>query len=260
MRLDLMARLEDFVPPRDLFWARANYADVGRALFKLLVDVAELGADERVLDVGCGTGRLAVPLADHLGASGSYEGFDNRADRVAWCQEKIEPLHPNFRFRAVDVFNTLYNPEGAIRADEFTFPYADEEFDLVFLISVFTHMLDKAVERYLSEIARVMRPGGRCLISWFLLNEESLRALEEQKDERRDPAGNAYTALFSHDFGVYRLSDLGRPECIVAFDESYILDLYAREKLEIRQPIHYGDWTGRKNALGNQDYVLAYRS
>ncbi len=249
-------RLEDFVPPPELFAAREDYAVVARRLFDALVEVSGLRAGERVLDVGCGAGRVAAPLVDHLGPDGSYEGFDRNASRIEWCNERIAPLHPRFRFQAIDVFNSG-RQKGTVPAGELTFPYPDADFDLVFLFSVFTHMLPEGVERYLSEIARVLRPGGRTVITWFLLNEESLRALDEQRESRRDGASNAHETRLSHDLGVCRVSDPKRPESVVAFDEAFVLDAYERNGLEVEHPIRYGSWIGREGTLINQDVVVA---
>ena len=204
-------RLEDFIPPPELFAARDDYAEVARNLFEVLVEMSGLQPGERVLDVGCGTGRLAAPLLDHLGPAGSYEGFDRDASRIDWCNEHIAPLHPKFRFRTVSVFNSS-RQKGDLPAGKLSFPYPDADFDLVFLFSVFTHMLPEGVERYLAEIRRVLRPGGRSVITWFLLNDESRRALDEQHDEPSDRASNAHKSRFSHDFGVYRVADRARPE------------------------------------------------
>src|SRR5207302_825955 len=75
-------------------------------------DLAALRRDERVLDVGCGIGRMARPLAGYLGPEGSYDGFDVNREGIAWCQERYAG-HPNFRFTAVDLHNRRYNPQGA---------------------------------------------------------------------------------------------------------------------------------------------------
>jgi len=251
-------RLEDFVPPPELFAARNDYAEVARNLFNVLVEVSGLEPDERVLDVGCGTGRLAAPLLDHLGPDGSYEGFDRDASRIDWCNEHIAPLHPRFGFQTVSVFNSS-RQKGDLPAGELTFPYPDADFDLVFLFSVFTHMLPEGVERYLAEIHRVLRPGGRALITWFLLNDESRRALAEQHDQRSDRANNAHESRLSHDLGVYRVANRARPEAVVAYDEPFVLDAYGRNGLEVEQPIHYGSWIGREGTVMNQDVVLARR-
>jgi SAM-dependent methyltransferase len=249
-------RLEEFVPPTDIFFAREDYAEVARTLFETLVEVSGLQPGERVLDVGCGAGRVAAPLVDHLGPGGSYEGFDRNSARIDWCNERIAPLHPGFRFQVIEAFNSP-RQKGTVSADEVTFPYPDSEFDLVFLFSVFTHMLPEGVERYLAEIARVLKPGGRTVITWFLLNEESLRALEEQHDQRRNPASNAQESRFSHDLGVYRVADRARPEAVVAYHEQFVREAYSRSGLEVEEPIRYGSWIGREGTLLNQDLVVA---
>ena len=44
--------------------------------FESLYSTAQLSPDHRVLDIGCGTGRMAIPLTSFLSKKGSYEGFD----------------------------------------------------------------------------------------------------------------------------------------------------------------------------------------
>ena len=258
--MERSVNLEDYVPPFELFNARADYAEVARKMFGLLLDQTGLQPHERVLDVGCGTGRIAVPLTAHLDERGSYEGFDNSGERIDWCNERIAPLHPNFRFQAVDVFSSLYHRTGSIKPEEFSFPYPDDDFDVVFLFSVFTHIRGAGVERYLREIARVLRPGGRSMITWFLLNDESKRSLEQQADTRSDPASNAYNAAFSHNMGHYRLSSLSVPEGVVGFEEDWARAEYEAAGLAVQEPIHYGDWTrDRTDTLINQDIVIAHK-
>ena len=82
-----------------------------------------LKPDERVLDAGCGIGRIAVPLTEYLDESGGYEGFDIAPEGIAWCRENITPRYPNFRFQVADIYNKSYNPEGSQKADEYEFPY-----------------------------------------------------------------------------------------------------------------------------------------
>jgi len=64
-------------------------------------------------------------------------------------------------------------PGGQINPKKFVFPYADSSFDLVFLTSVFTHMLPEDVKRYMEEISRVLKSGGRSVVTYFLVNPPS---------------------------------------------------------------------------------------
>ena len=157
---------------------------LGELYIRQFVDLADLTPDQAVLEPGCGTGRMAEPLTRYLTATGSYEGFDVMAEAVEWCQENIASSHPNFHFRHVDVLDRAYNPNGNLSPTEFEFPYEREAFDFVFLTSVFTHMLPPEVRRYMSEVRRVLRPSGRCLMTFFLLNEESIEAT--RSGARRD--------------------------------------------------------------------------
>jgi SAM-dependent methyltransferase len=247
----------DPVPPQELFQHRDDYLAVARRMFDVLVELTGLTPEDRVLDVGCGAGRLATPLARFLGPEGSYEGFDNSAERIAWCNEHIGGLHPRMRFTVADVYSGQYNPGATLQPRDFTFPYEDGEFDVVLLMSVFTHMLPDDVSHYAGEIARVMKPGGRAMITWLILNEESERLIAAQNDRRRDPAQNARDAAFSHDFGVYRVTDPKTPEYVIAYREDFVRKTYGDSGLEIVEPINYGRWAGRESGRLNQDAVVA---
>jgi SAM-dependent methyltransferase len=252
--------LGELVPPRDLLpeQHREGFIESGKEMLALLIRLGGLGPDDDVLDVGCGAGRIAVALSSYLSMDGSYEGFDVLGERIDWCTQNITPRHSNFRFQVADVYNERYNPRGTIRGADFRFPYPDERFDLVFLFSVFTHMLSADFENYLAEISRVLRPDGRCLATFLLLNEESLGLIEED-DRRKDPAKNALNARFGHDFGTYRISDPRYPEQVVAYREEFVDEACSRHGLRIRGR-HYGWWPGRdRESRDRQDVVVADR-
>jgi SAM-dependent methyltransferase len=235
-------------PPADVHdVGGGDFGEIGEQFLVLFRELCGLQPHEHVLDVGCGIGRMALPLTKYLSPEGRYEGFDIARDAVDWCRENITPAHPNFRFHFADIFNGAYNPNGQIAAKEYTFPFGEAEFDFVYLTSVFTHMLPDDVENYLSEISRVLKSGARCFITICLLNEESL-ALQA--------AGKA-RVNFTHDFGVYRSTGRAKPEVVLAYDEDFIFDLYTRSRLRIRPPIYYGAWAGREVGRTNQDIIIA---
>jgi SAM-dependent methyltransferase len=183
----------------------------------------------------------------YLTAEGSYEGIDIVPKGVEWCKKQYTPRFPNFRFQLIDVYNHLYNPGGKYSAKDYKFPFPEAEFDFVVLNSVFTHMLAEDVENYLSEVTRVLKPGGRCLISFFLINDESSQLIAE---------GQSSLSL-THDFGPARAISREMPEDAVGFGESYVWDLYRRLGLDIQQPVQYGSWCGRKEYLSYQDLIVA---
>lgn len=221
---------------------------VGELYLRLFVELAGLQRDESVLEPGCGTGRMAEPLAGYLSAAGSYEGFDVVSDAIRWCVENISSKHPNFRFRHVDVFNRAYNPTGRLDPEAFEFPYADETFGFVLLTSVFTHMLPSHVRHYLDEVRRVLRPGGRCLMTFFLLNRESIAAVRDGNASRR----------FAHEGDGYRYDIRDRPEAAVAYREDDVLRFCEQAGLVLSADIRYGRWSGRPQPP-NQDTLVVER-
>jgi SAM-dependent methyltransferase len=217
---------------------------------RYFMELGNLKPDERVLDVGCGTGHLAIPLTKYLGRTGTYDGFDVVSDCIDWCKTNVASKYPNFHFTHVDVFNRAYNLNGKLKATEFSFPYGDRSFDFVFLRSVFTHMLPEEMENYFREIARVLKVGGRCLITFLLLNEESLQLIK---------AGRSVYDL-KHEGAGYRMVDLRVPERVVGYNEDFIRALYEKCQLTITEPIHYGLWCERETYLDRdirQDIVVA---
>jgi SAM-dependent methyltransferase len=245
---------DPLLPPRYRLYAgwRGNYGKVSGRWLLAALDAGELAPDGRVLDIGCGPGRIAARLTRHL-ESGSYEGFDIVPRSIRWCQRSITPRHPTFRFQLADIRSGQYNPTGSQEARSYTFPYDDGEFDLALAASVFTHMRPGEINRYVSEAGRVLKPGGRFLASFFLLNEDTQKRLmvsgaRSLGDEQRD-------------YGIpYRSGHPDTPEHMIAMFESDVREMYERAGLEI-QSIRYGKWCGRRDSyLGfGQDLIVARR-
>jgi len=240
---------DPLVPPARLHTVGpdVDFRASGDDFFSLLRALVDLRPDERVLDVGCGRGRLARPLAGYLNEAGSYDGFDVAEIAIKWCKRHYARAHPNFTFTYVNVANTSYNPEGGRGAESFVFPYGNASFDFVFLASVFTHMLPAGIERYTHEIARVLAPGGRCLATFFLLNDESRRLMSEGRSTQR----------FSSAEWPYAVVDSTHPEDAVAFDERWALARLTEAGLSPRAPVDYGGWCGREEFTSYQDIVIA---
>lgn len=243
----LAGRRDPLVPPRGLwFVGGGDFRD--NQLLESFIRIGDLQRQNRVLDVGCGIGKQAVPLTQYLTAAGSYEGFDIVEAGVHWCQREITSRFPAFRFRHVDVFNKHYNPEGKVPPEQWKFPYSDSEFDFVYLISVFTHMLPDAVRNYIHEIGRVLKPGAKSFISFFLLNDISRQLVAEGKS----------TFPLNHDCGDYSVLDPKFPETGVGLSETFVRRCYEESGLNINA-IHYGSWCGRKNVSSLQDVVVSTR-
>jgi len=238
------------LPPKGLQrYVGGAYKEVGAEFFGYLTGLCGLQPGDSVLDVGCGSGRMALPLTDYLSGEGRYAGFDISEKAIAWCTENISQSHPNFAFEVADIQNSFYNPKGKYKSSEFPFPYPDASFDVVFLTSVFTHMFPPDVKHYLHEIARVLKPGGRCLTTFFLINEESSALTKARKG----------TLNFEHEGPGYRTTDKKRPEAAIAYPEAFARDLHAECGLALQEPIRYGSWCGRPQYLSFQDILISVK-
>ncbi len=133
------------------------------------------------LDLGCGNGSVARALTSYLQPPGSYEGLDIHGGSVAWLREHYQS-RPLFRFTHANVYNKMYNPDATVGAAEYRLPYADGAFTQALLKSVFTHMHPKDIRHYLRELGRVIRSGGRAVITYFLLNDESRAFVAKDRD------------------------------------------------------------------------------
>lgn len=134
-----------------------------------------LDRKSRLLEIGCGPGRLPIGILTSVGDIASYLGVDVNKRSVDWCRRHIEPHHPSFHFVHLDVANRRYNQDGTLARARL--PADDRSFDIVYLYSVFSHLLREDVEHYLGEIGRVLRPGGGVFLTAFV--EENVADVAE---------------------------------------------------------------------------------
>ena len=198
----------------------------------------------RVLDIGSGPGNLAVGLLDYL--RGGYDGVEIHAESVGWCQRAITTRYPGFRFHRPDLSNAAYNPGGRTSAASYRFPFDEGTFDVIFLGSVFTHLLPDAAEHYVNEIARLLKPDGFCVASYFLLNDETRAGVS---------GGRSFLSFdVQHPSGVCRLHDASLPEAAVTFEESFVRRVHDSAGLHIKDIRRGGWWTGGRH---DQDVLTA---
>ena len=233
-------------PPSKHFIGIENYLGIGKEFFSYFKDFGGLKPSDTILDIGCGSGRMAIPITGYL-SEGEYYGFDIIQNQVEWAQKNISVKFPNFHFQHVQVVNPIYNKKG-IDADKFSFPFENDMFDFIYLTSVFTHMLPKDFNNYLCEINRVLRSDGRCIATFFVLNDQSRTLIQSNKS----------TMNFIHEVSSNDCltNDLSAPEEAIAYDELYIKDSLKENNLEMLLPIKYGSWAGREEYLSFQDILI----
>ncbi len=237
------------IPPKEMiFVGEGDFQQIGEKWKRYFVEKTGLSPSAKVLDVGCGIGRMARPLTGYLAGSGEYRGFDVVKEGISWCQQNITSRFPNFKFQLTDVYNKHYNPAGTIRARDYKFPYDSEYFDFVFLTSVFTHMLPDEMENYLREIARVLKKQGTCVATFFLLNGATRQLMQDNKS----------SVNFKHRItDVCFALDGETPEAALAYDENFVFQVYSKSGLKISRAIQYGEWRRDVKSGFYQDIVCA---
>ncbi len=105
----------------------------------------DLANCQRILDFGCGCGRLARHMPSHTAAN--LYGVDYNARLIAWCRRNLPGIYAR---------NKLTPPLNL----------PDNHFDAIYALSVFTHLRQRTQEQWLQELERVLRPGGMALITF----------------------------------------------------------------------------------------------
>jgi ubiquinone/menaquinone biosynthesis C-methylase UbiE len=124
-----------------------------RAFRKRLLAPARLKAGESVLDVGCGTGSLALVAKDIVGPRGEVHGVDPSPEMIARANQKARKARSVVQFRT-GVAESL--------------DYPDARFDVV-LSTVMLHHLPKAIrQQSVREMRRVLKPNGRLVAVDFV--------------------------------------------------------------------------------------------
>lgn len=180
------------LPPAKMRWGGKSYKDddsyrkSAERSAALLAGSCGLNADSRVLDIGCGQGRLLLGILRRLGRVARYVGLDVHEESIAWADRHLSDDEGTIRFARLDLRNQRYNPDGvAMPSDGFANALeeigVETSFDVVALFSVFTHMHLDEMGAYLRAIGRVLSPRGRVFLSVFA--EDGVEAEVENPDD-----------------------------------------------------------------------------
>jgi SAM-dependent methyltransferase len=242
------------VPPQDLRARVGPFSDAGlfvasgRQTVERAQRLTGLSSSSHVLDIGCGCGRVALPLADTL-HEGIYVGLDPDIDHITWCNEEIASRDPRFSFYHLDIDVPPYNAGGRVRVEELQFPVPGP-FDVVILSSVLTHMAPAAIEHYLRELPCLLKSDGQCLVSALLIDDKARKAIAEGKTDFR----------FTHFLGSGCWTfDADNPSEGVAMETEWFFEALEANGLAMGQ-LEYGTWRDVKGVEIEHDWMSVLRA
>jgi SAM-dependent methyltransferase len=137
-------------------------------------------SDNLILDVGCGTGLLGISSEPFLGEKGRYVGIDVMENDIKFCRNHYPPS--SFEFIHFDSSNPAYAPSQ--KSKRLKWNLEDERFDLVTALSVWTHLNEEDALFYIKEVNRILKIGGKAIITFFLLDDLYERSLKIRSSEK----------------------------------------------------------------------------
>jgi hypothetical protein len=213
------------------------------AYLKLLAGLKDGG---HLWDIGCGCGLLELAL-ESCGWSGRVTGNDIHLPSIQWASRHITPRIPSNAFVHSDIFNEAYWPAGRLEAAKWFDTFDVSGFSAVIAKSLFTHMFPDEMGIYLAQVSQRLVPGGRGILTFFLLNERSLTAPFPRISFQKNNADDVFAVRNRH-----------APTAAVAYDESALMERIRAAGMAIHD-IHPGAWTGQANGLSFQDLVIVGR-
>lgn len=214
-----------------------HFINIGKTFHKLLIEHINLTKSCRLLDVGCGSGRLSLQLENWL----HYVGFDINLHFVSLAQNYSRNID------LFDIHHEEFNPFGSIDPMTFEFPYSTP-FDAVIAIAVFNHFRVEWLDNYFKQIARVLKRNGSFFGTFILLNDQSKLDIDTKSNHK-------FTFDHRTDDGWYHTVE--RPLLNVAISENYIRRKMMENKLSIIEPIRYGEWRQSGLAITGHDVIIA---
>jgi SAM-dependent methyltransferase len=191
------------------------YLQSAEAEARRLAEHCGCHAGSRVLDVGCGLGRLPIGILRVIGEI-DYTGIDIDRHSIAWCRRFIGKHHPSFHFVRLNLYNERYNRKGVRFDMNFRFGFPDSSWNIIYLFSVFSHTTEEDMRIYLKEFSRLLDPDGCVFFTTFV--EENVPDI-------------------TYNPGDYRVSCSG-PLHIVRYDKSYLFSIVGEYGFEVYRFTH----------------------
>lgn len=155
----------------DEHYLNSSYREMQR-----LIDHCNLTSNSKVIDLGCGTGRMPIGLIQKF-SNLEYLGVDLNRSAIRWSKQNIEKHNPSFKFHHMDLLNPRYNPTGKQGHSKIRIPCNDKNADITYMYSVFSHLFVKEIEDILKEFYRILKDDGKMFLTAFV--EENVEDISE---------------------------------------------------------------------------------
>ncbi|MEL7585527.1 MAG: class I SAM-dependent methyltransferase [Prolixibacteraceae bacterium] len=202
----------------DAFYLRTSESEARR-----LIDRFRCDKTSRLLEIGCGQGRLATGLLRLIGPV-NYTGLDVHLPSVNWCRRYIEKTQPSYHFEHLNIGSERYNKGGVKIDHNFKFPVKDQSVDVIYIWGVFTNLEGEIMKVYLNDLKRMLLPGGKIFFTAF--------AEEDVPNISVNPEG-------------YLFKEYTGPLQVVRYEKSYLFSLIAQAGLVVDDFIYGKEFDGQ---------------
>lgn len=224
----------------------ADFRQIGVDTLRSLIKIGHVTPDSKVLEIGSGIGRVALPLTQWLGTEGRYVGTDIVKHGVDWCKDNISSRYERFQFLLMDIYNEYYNPQGTQQIGDL--PFEAGYFDVAVFNSVFTHLVAGDTEAYLRLARKHLGKNGTLWGTWFIMDAEA-------RDLVR--MGRSSLPFILTGGTTFHLDERGVSTAAVAYNYDYLMSLFASNSFVIEK-LEMGKWCDRGIEFGGyQDLIVA---
>lgn len=225
---------------------------VGDICTSILVRHVPIDSETRLLDFGCGIGRVMLAVLKQKPMVKAITGIDIVPKMVDFCRETIQSEFPNTNFELAADANDHYDRYKDGRPPksraELTAAYGGQ-FDGAYAFSVFTHIDTGDFVSLLKFVGTMLKPGGRFFFTVFALTPYSRQMLKAGKAVSDFP-NSKFT-----DGGKVFIGNKADKLAFIAYDISKIEEMVWAAGL-IPCAIEYGEWRGGKLTNSFQDVIV----
>ena len=158
---------------------KQHFINVIKQIFSDLYFISSCTESSKIVDLGCGCGRMALPFTQII-TNGHYYGYDVWEDGINWCRNSISKLNNNFNFIQLNTENNYYFNEYNEKINKFKFlDIENNSVDFIFAISVFTHLNPDDTLQYFNEFNRILKNGQKAYITSFIIDEQFFDFVKE---------------------------------------------------------------------------------